>query len=89
MEVLVHPEPSKYLRRLNEPDKGRIKKAVKGLGEEPPEGDIKPLAGQGGIFRLAVGGYRILFRRRETGILVTHVEPRGQAYGKKNRGRKR
>jgi mRNA-degrading endonuclease RelE of RelBE toxin-antitoxin system len=89
MEVFLHPIPTKYLDRLNEPDKSRLKEAIAGLEEEPPGGDIRPFAGQKGIFRLKTGGYRILFRYREADILVTHIEPRGQVYNKKNRGKNR
>jgi hypothetical protein len=39
MKVLLHPIPGKYLERLNEPDKGHIKTALKGLEKEPPEGE--------------------------------------------------
>jgi len=77
------------LRRLNEQDKARIKKAIEGLEEEPPEGDIISLAGQKGIFRLRIGGHRLLFRVRENSIFVTHIEPRGQVYNKKNKDGKR
>jgi mRNA-degrading endonuclease RelE of RelBE toxin-antitoxin system len=89
MQVLLHSIPSKYLERLNEPDKGRIKTALTGLEKEPPEGDIRPVVGQAGYFRLKIGGYRALFRYRDNDILVTHIDPRGQAYNKKNKGKKR
>jgi mRNA interferase RelE/StbE len=89
MQALLHPIPAKYLDHLNEPAKGRLKDAIEGLEKEPPEGDIRPLAGQKQIFRLKIGGYRILFRYRENDILVTHIELRGQVYNKKNRGKKR
>lgn len=89
MQILLHPIPTKYLGRLNEPDKSRVKGAIEGLGKEPPEGNITPFIGQKGIFRLKIGGYRILFRYRDSDILVTHIDPRGQVYTKKNRGRKR
>ena len=88
MEVDLHREAVKYLDRLPEPAKSRIRDAISGLEEEPPEGDIKPYAGTG-MFRLKVGGYRILFRYRENDILVTHIESRGQAYSKKNKEGKR
>ncbi|MDR1047877.1 MAG: type II toxin-antitoxin system RelE/ParE family toxin [Treponema sp.] len=87
--VLLHPIPGKYLERLNESDKGRLKAAIERLGKEPPEGDIRPFSGQKGIFRLKIGGYRILFRHRDNDILVTHIDPRGQVYTKKNKGNKR
>ena len=89
MEVLLHPIPGKYLKRLNEPDKGHIKAALKGLEKEPPEGNIKPLSRQPGKYRLTMKNYRALFRYRDDHIFVTHIEPRGQVYNKKNRGNKR
>ncbi|GHV81567.1 plasmid stabilization system protein [Spirochaetia bacterium] len=89
MQVILHPIPGKYLERLNEPDKGHVKAALAGLEKEPPEGDIRPVVGQAGSFRLKVGSYRALFRYRDNDIFVTHIEPRGQAYNKKTKGGKR
>ena len=89
MEVLLHKIPKKYLERLNEPDKGHIKAALHGLEKEPPEGDIIQLSGQPGNFRLTIGSYRALFRYKENFIFVTHIDPRGQVYKKKNKGNKR
>jgi mRNA-degrading endonuclease RelE of RelBE toxin-antitoxin system len=83
MQISLHPISGKYLERLNEPDKIRIKTALAGLEKEPSEGDIKPVVGQPGYFRLKIGGYRALFRYR-----VTHIEPRGQAYTKKTRNKR-
>jgi mRNA-degrading endonuclease RelE of RelBE toxin-antitoxin system len=89
MQVLLHNIPKKYLNRLNEPDSGHIRKALKGLEKEPPEGDIVPVVGQPGNFRLTIGSYRALFKYREDHIFVTHLDPRGQVYNKKNKGGKR
>ncbi|MDR2734459.1 MAG: type II toxin-antitoxin system RelE/ParE family toxin [Spirochaetota bacterium] len=89
MRVLLHPVSAKYLTRLNEPDKSHIKNALQGLEREPPAGDIKPITGQSGNFRLRIGSYRVFFRHRDDHIFVTHIEPRGQAYKKKNRGNRK
>ena len=89
MKVLIHQIPRKYLERLNEPDKGHIKAALQGLEQEPPTGNITPVIGQPGYFRLKIGGYRAIFRRGDDHILVTHLDPRGQMYKKKNKGNKR
>jgi mRNA-degrading endonuclease RelE of RelBE toxin-antitoxin system len=89
MRVILHPIPGKYLERLNEPDKGRVKTALAGLEKEPPEGDIRPVTGQAGYFRLKIGSYRALFRYKDRDIFVTHIDPRGQSYNKKNKGGKR
>jgi len=89
MKISLHPIAEKYLNRLNADDRDRIDDVIEGLEKEPPEGDIRPLKGQPGFFRLRVGSYRLLFRKNEKGILITHIDPRGQVYNKKNKGGKR
>jgi mRNA interferase RelE/StbE len=89
MTVLVEKEASKYLERLNEPNKGRIKTALEDLSKDPPEGDIRPITGRSGSFRLRIGGFRALYRIENNTIFVTNIDPRGQAYKKKNMNRKR
>ena len=89
MKVSLHPIAEKYLNRLNANDRDRIDDAIEGLEKEPPEGDIRPIAGQSGTFRLKVGIYRAIFRYEDNCIFVTHIDPRGQAYKKQNRGNKR
>jgi mRNA-degrading endonuclease RelE of RelBE toxin-antitoxin system len=89
MKVSVHPIAGKYLERLNEVDKNRIITALKGLEKEPPEGNILPVTGLAGYHRLKIGSYRALFRYKDNGIYVTHIDPRGQVYNKKNKGGKR
>jgi len=64
---------------MNQPDKGRIVRALKKLQEEPPLGDITTLSGKDG-YRLRVGGYRILFDVTEMIIDVYTIAPRGQIY---------
>ncbi|MCL2721860.1 MAG: type II toxin-antitoxin system RelE/ParE family toxin [Treponema sp.] len=88
MEVFLHKDAEKYLDRLNMKDQNRINDAIEKLRKEPPEGDIESLTGQNG-FRTRVGNYRLLWRINGTVILVTHIDPRGQVYKKKNKGNKR
>ena len=81
MKVLVEKAVAKYLERLNEPMKSRILEALQGLKNEPPTGDIKATSGNlQGLYRLRVGGYRVLFAIRDNTIFVTSIAPRGQAY---------
>ncbi|MCL2300627.1 MAG: type II toxin-antitoxin system RelE/ParE family toxin [Firmicutes bacterium] len=79
MEVQVSPSAMKYLRRMPQPEKGRIEKALNALAEEPPRGDIRTLEGKDG-YRMRVGGYRVLFDVVEKKIVVHSIAPRGQAY---------
>ena len=88
MRAYLHKDAEKYLDRLNAKDRERIDNAIVKLEKEPPEGDIEPISGQDG-FRTRVGNYRILWRIDGSNLLITHIDPRGQAYKKKNKGNKR
>jgi mRNA interferase RelE/StbE len=79
MEPRLERKAAKYLERLNEPMKSKLKKALENLGKEPPEGDIIPLQGRDG-YRLRVGGFRILFDKTDMNITVYKIAPRGQSY---------
>jgi mRNA interferase RelE/StbE len=70
MTVRLHPVAGKYLDRLPEPQRGKIMDALRGLEKEPPEGNIRPLSGQPGQWRLKVGGYRALYRIEEDTVFV-------------------
>ena len=59
------------------------------MEKEPPEGNIIPLSGEADRFRLTIGSYRALFRYKDDHVFVTHLDSRGQAYNKKNKGGKR
>ena len=85
MIVLLHRSAEKYLGRLQSADRERFDAAFNDLEQEPPEGDIKPYEGSPGVLRLRVGNYRAIFKYVDNHILVTHIEPRGQAYKKKTR----
>jgi mRNA interferase RelE/StbE len=88
MQVLLRPVAAKYLERLGESNKSRIKAAFEDLSKEPPKGDIRPVIGRKGYFRLRVGDFRALYRIETGAIIVTNIDPRGQVYKKKNRGRR-
>jgi mRNA interferase RelE/StbE len=85
VKVLLHRSADKYLNRLQPADRGRFDAAFTDLEKEPPEGDIRPYEGSPGVLRLRVGNYRAIFKFVDNSVLVTHIEPRGQAYTKKTR----
>ena len=85
MKVLLHKAADKYLARLQPADQKRFEDAFTALEKEPPEGDIKPYEGSPGFLRLRVGNYRAIFKIANNSIVVTYIEPRGQAYTKKTR----
>ena len=77
MEITYSKAAVKVINGLDRPTKERIKAAI----EKIPEGDIKPMQGIRGSYRLRVGGWRILFSYPEDGIiLIEKVGPRGEVY---------
>ncbi|MBQ9615240.1 MAG: type II toxin-antitoxin system RelE/ParE family toxin [Selenomonadaceae bacterium] len=57
--------------------KQRIKAAIEGI----PAGDIKPLQGYEGYYRLRVGGWRIIFTYPDSEtLMIAKIAPRGGAY---------
>ena len=88
MIVYLRKTAIKYLNNLNKAERDRINAALINLEKEPPQGDIKTMTGQPGRYRLRVGSYRALFHIENDSIVISQIEPRGQVYKKKNRGKK-
>ena len=88
MKVLLHRNADKYLSRLQPADRDRFDAAFTDLEKEPPEGDIRSYEGSPGFLRLRVGNYRAIFKIANNSIVVTYIEPRGQAYKKKTRNKR-
>ena len=68
---------AKAINTMDRKTRQRIKDAIDAI----PTGDIKPLRGYRGLYRLRVGGWRIIFScpKKET-VLIERVSPRGGAY---------
>jgi mRNA interferase RelE/StbE len=80
MRVELTSGAVRQYERLNEPLVNRITAAIDKLEHEPPEGDIKELKGYSGVYRLRVGGYRILYTVEDDCAVIFKIAPRGQAY---------
>lgn len=85
MQIEYSKKAAKYIDGLDRPTKQRIKKAIEGLTEQPPKGDIKLLQGfTDGRKRLRVGKYRIVYNYRldwKIEILyIIDVDSRGDIY---------
>ncbi|AMQ21706.1 type II toxin-antitoxin system RelE family toxin [Geobacillus sp. JS12] len=52
----------KFIARQDKDVQERFAFGLQGLLAIPPQGDIKKLKGQDGLYRLRVGTYRVLFR---------------------------
>ena len=84
MEIIFDKKAKKFIEAQDKPTKQRIKKAIEGLTEEPPKGDIKTLQGytDGGM-RLRVGKYRIIYRYVNEIAVILHImkiDSRGDIY---------
>ena len=85
MRIEYSKKAAKYISSLDRPTKQRIKKAIEGLTEQPPKGDIKPLQGfSDGRRRLRVGKYRIVYYCLQNGeieiLYIIDVDSRGDIY---------
>ena len=76
MNTEYSKQAKKSIEKLDVPTKSRIKKGI----EKLPSGDIKRLKGYTNLYRLTIGGWRILFTMVANEILIEDVLPRGDAY---------
>ena len=77
MQISYSRASVKVINSMDKATKQRIRAAI----ERIPDGDIKPLRGSTGTYRLRVGGWRILFSYPEHDtILIERIGPRGDVY---------
>lgn len=77
MEIRYSKAAGKAIGEMDRPAKQRIKTAI----EKLPDGDVKPLRGSKGTYRLRVGDRRILFSYpADDTILIEKIGPRGEVY---------
>lgn len=77
MTPLYSKQAAKYINALDANAQRRIRKSIGKI----PQGDIRPLKGSPGSYRLRIGNWRILFSYQgENTILVEDIGPRGQIY---------
>lgn len=77
MEIRYSKQAVKAIASMDTPTKQRICKAIGLL----PDGDVKLLHGRMSVYRLRVGGWRVLFSYSDNDtIQVEKIAPRGQVY---------
>ena len=77
MKIVYARAAVKVINGMDRPIKQRIKAAV----EDLPKGDIKPLSGHKGLYRLRVGDWRIVFSYPAADtVLIEKIAPRGDVY---------
>ena len=60
---------------------GKMKQRIRSAIEKIPQGDIKPLEGSGTLYRVRVGGMRVVFSyESDDTILIYRIAPRGDVY---------
>ena len=84
MPIEYSKSAAKALQKMDKALRQRIHYAIMGLTQTPPVGDIKPMQGYTGRYRLRVGGYRVVYRFDERGTMIVlyviDVGPRGDIY---------
>jgi mRNA interferase RelE/StbE len=80
MRFKLTSEAKKYLNALDNDSIKRLYAALRALTKDPPTGDVKPLVGKAGLYRLRVGEWRMLFEYDGNNIIVSKIGPRGDVY---------
>ena len=68
-KIIIEKPAQKFILKQPPQQQKRLLAAIKGL---PNSGDIKPLKGKSGFFRLRVGDYRIIYTV-DNGLLIVYV----------------
>lgn len=77
MNIEYSRQAVKAINRLDRPTKHRIQAGI----EKLPEGDVKPLQGEDGHYRLRIGGWRIVYTCPDVNTFrIERVAPRGDVY---------
>ena len=79
MEIVYSRQAVKYLKTLEKRLRMRVKNGIEGL---PTRGDIQPLIGRKGEYRLRIGNLMVIYVQKGDTIYVITVYPRGQIYKK-------
>ena len=80
-EIIIQKKAKKFIDALPRPDRIRVVEAIEQL---PNGSDIKPLKGHGGLLRLRVGSYRIIYTVDHGQLIVYVIDAnnRGQVYNR-------
>ena len=77
MEIIYSRQAIKVINTLDSSTKQRLRTAI----EKLPDGDIKLLQGRVSVYRLRVGGWRVLFSYSDNNIIqIEKIAPRGDVY---------
>lgn len=77
-EIIILKRAHKFIIKQSKPQQERLLRAISQL----PEGDVKQLKGNDGVYRLRVGTYRIIYKIDNGALIITVIDAgnRGQVY---------
>jgi len=78
VNIFFHKKAEKYLLSLPK----RIALHIISKIEKVPQGDVRPIAGRHGEYRLRYGKFRVLFFIENDMIKVYKIDTRGDVYKK-------
>ncbi|MFI6578991.1 type II toxin-antitoxin system RelE/ParE family toxin [Nocardiopsis sp. NPDC050513] len=80
--VEIAKSARKAVEKIDEPHRGRVKKAIVALADDPRPSGCKKLRGGGG-YRIRVGDYRVIYDVDDgvVTVTVTDAGARGGIYG--------
>lgn len=77
-QIVIEKRAQKFIRKQPRPQQERLLRAISKL----PEGDVKQLQGNDGLFRLRVGTYRVIYTIDNNRLVITVIDAgnRGLVY---------
>lgn len=81
-QVLVDSAAGREFRKLSPDIQDRIRAALSRVAAQFPQGDVKRLKGESGLWRIRVGRWRILVQPdfAANSLTVRHIHPRDKVY---------
>lgn len=82
--IQLGPQPDKFIKKLDNQTKERIKNKLLRLSEDPFPSEVERVEGYKGekVFRVRIGDYRVLYlvQYESNQILVSRIDKRGRVY---------
>ena len=82
--ILIHRKAEKTLKKMQGEMLKRTRQAIGLLAENPRPGGYKKMVGRNNLFRIRVGGWRIIYAIEDDQliVLVLEIAPRNRIYRK-------
>ena len=80
--VEISRTAEQQLRKLTSPDRGKVVRALEGLGNDPYPPGSRKLSGYTDVFRIRVGVYRVLYsvEGRRLIVIILKIGHRKDVY---------